>query len=985
MSVLIVAGEAFRNALAWICLRGAIACFAALVLWWTGKVASAPISKFWRKLTAVGRAVVCAMLLIGVIYGGSKTNDPPRSAGAPTEEREPGLGYGQQAGRRDDGGLRGGTAAVTPEDIMRGYRAESVATNAAPFAPLPSNAVEYARWSQRGGRETWFPLDLGDFVFPLGTNRINRLRVLSGGMVETFPALNGPGFICAAREHASLVPGVSGFWSADAEDGAKVLRWTSVFAERDCTEGYDADIRLSADGDFTTRSNDVETVYRRINPDDWDDDGIHNERDLNPTSCDGDFFGVGNALSANANPDAYYWLDLSVTGLLGVATVRVTCDGASDLGDHLVIARTNQVCHIPLLAGATYAVESDLPMTYSAVSTEHAEIVTNSENRLTVSLPLELYFERVQMRSGGGAGDALTANYALHSSPIDVGASLASLSGGCCSCETNAFGFAWLCSENCLCDGEHWLSAVAAWDGYYRAFSWYGPCSCTMYEPEPSTFTGDGISLSIEMPSTFIANDDDDNDNGSVDAEPPFADKDDEIAEGHVSFSSISPTSGAVKLQRLTGLEQDTNGTRRVYADRSGLSPINEGHEYAVSGSSSLYRDFFVNPAVTSSHYQDGRVRVLWKPNSGGRSAVSKRFTIVEPTAEPITDESWSLADFAGDGRLHTYLYNPCAVVVGKTATFKVDVLPEDYPDSKIVWTTNMCEGAVNFVGSNVNTGRVVTVEGVSAGSLFLMVNIGDSESLPPFFMVNVVEKSTVKLRAWIIGNGSQWAQREDVVSNMVSDANDIYSQVGIKVELVEPIVKTNIVAAFVASYDGGIVDKWNVNQIVGLNSGTDGLECYFIDQFEDSEAVACNSPSGIVMTAYADGNSLAHEIGHAFGLRDIYVSNARHTNEIVSLKALSKLDRPMYDNMNSDWNGGCSGHGDGGVRYYAKNLEMADIVGRLLMNGVTGANGRDIPFGDVYGVWYDGDGKHDSDWHVGKVKIGFFNGNIINLHPVHQ
>lgn len=80
--------------------------------------------------------------------------------------------------------------------------------------------MEYARWSQRGGRETWFPLGLGDFVFPLGTNRINRLRVLSGGMVETFPALNSPGFICAAREHASLVPGVSGFWSADAEDGS---------------------------------------------------------------------------------------------------------------------------------------------------------------------------------------------------------------------------------------------------------------------------------------------------------------------------------------------------------------------------------------------------------------------------------------------------------------------------------------------------------------------------------------------------------------------------------------------------------------------------------------------------------------------------------------------------------------------------------------------------------------------------------------------
>ena len=93
--------------------------------------------------------------------------------------------------------------------------------------------MEYARWSQRGGRETWFPLGLGDFVLPLGTNRVSRLRVLSGGMVETFPALNGPGSVCAAREAASLVPGVSRFWSADAEGGAKVLRWDGVFAERD--------------------------------------------------------------------------------------------------------------------------------------------------------------------------------------------------------------------------------------------------------------------------------------------------------------------------------------------------------------------------------------------------------------------------------------------------------------------------------------------------------------------------------------------------------------------------------------------------------------------------------------------------------------------------------------------------------------------------------------------------------------------------------
>ena len=77
-----------------------------------------------------------------------------------------------------------------------------------------------------------------------------------------------------------------------------------------------AQIVLWPSGDFLTRSNDVETVCRRVNPDDLDGDGIHNERDANPTSYDGDFFGVANALPTNANPNAYYWLDMSATGAL---------------------------------------------------------------------------------------------------------------------------------------------------------------------------------------------------------------------------------------------------------------------------------------------------------------------------------------------------------------------------------------------------------------------------------------------------------------------------------------------------------------------------------------------------------------------------------------------------------------------------------------------------------------------------------------------
>ena len=81
---------------------------------------------------------------------------------------------------------------VSAEDILRGFRLEEIVTNDEPLCDMPIDAVEYAPWRQRGGRETDLRLNLGGFVFPYGTNAINRFRVLSGGTIETFPKLNAP-------------------------------------------------------------------------------------------------------------------------------------------------------------------------------------------------------------------------------------------------------------------------------------------------------------------------------------------------------------------------------------------------------------------------------------------------------------------------------------------------------------------------------------------------------------------------------------------------------------------------------------------------------------------------------------------------------------------------------------------------------------------------------------------------------------------------
>ena len=193
-----------------------------------------------------------------------------------------------------DGGA-GQQVVVTQEEIAQGWRLESVTTNDAVSYAMPTNGVEYMPWSLGGGYEAHFPLDLGDFAFPFRTNVVRRVDVVSGGMVESLPRqLVGGQYsstmsISAAREYASIVPGVGRFWWADTvaterdpPNRVKLVTWENVYAGRDHTGQYNAQIELCGDGNFITRSNNVERVYRRVLPCDLDNDGLPNTIDPAP-------------------------------------------------------------------------------------------------------------------------------------------------------------------------------------------------------------------------------------------------------------------------------------------------------------------------------------------------------------------------------------------------------------------------------------------------------------------------------------------------------------------------------------------------------------------------------------------------------------------------------------------------------------------------------------------------------------------------------
>ena len=325
-------------------------------------------------------------------------------------------------------------------------------------------------------------------------------------------------------------------------------------------------------------------------------------------------------------------------------------------------------------------------------------------------------------------------------------------------------------------------------------------------------------------------------------------------------------------------------------------------------------------------------------------------------------------------------------MAVGDDAYFRVQVSPTAFPDSEIVWANG--DGRIEFVGGN--TGRSVHVRGVSAGETTLEVIIGGRTQQAPTFPLRVVTPQTSKITAWIVkDNLGNMPRYENDVLAMIAPLNDIYRQVGVSFYL-DSVTVTNIPGAYSLLYDSTTNDVWNFDRLVDIGHGTGGIECYFVNDLfcADGSAgpVGANSSGGIVLTARADVRTLAHEIGHAFGLRDIYVS-AREKDEGVSgedakdVGLVAMVSTCALD----DWNGGCYGRGDPGSRYYQDGTRMFSIIPRLLMYGVAMEDGRrDLTIGNVDGVWYRGDGT-SREWYDSDAPVGFFKNLDRKESPCHE
>ena len=198
----------------------------------------------WRSLTALGRVAVCAFLLVGVIYGGGKTNSvnnlPPQMMPVPQ------LGSGL---------------------LLTGLPMNGILTNVMNLVQAQATCAERksANWNVRGAWKDsfWLPFEDG-WVFPWGTNHLSGVEVVSYGQI--WPTPFDTNAVVSAGLPFEIVRGLTTFGYEFTPSNSYRFVWTDAAINRDTNNLVTAALELFRNGDLSITTNGVAAYLPRELP-----------------------------------------------------------------------------------------------------------------------------------------------------------------------------------------------------------------------------------------------------------------------------------------------------------------------------------------------------------------------------------------------------------------------------------------------------------------------------------------------------------------------------------------------------------------------------------------------------------------------------------------------------------------------------------------------------------------------------------------------
>ena len=954
--------DAFRNGLMWIGLwaLAALAVCALLLL--------APKRKQVRPVFARIPPVQCVVLLVVMavctLFSGKNTNSPPAGIMSPILPPLP----------------QTVVQIFTEDEIAQGYRLESVTTNDAVSYAMPTNGVEYAPWTLGGGYEAHFPLDLGDFAFPFRTGVVHRLDVLSGGMVESLPRLRAGSplsqyssmmSICAAREYASIVPGVGHFWWADTAGTArpeaapyrvKLISWENVFGGRDRTGQYSAQIEFHDDGNYITRSNNVECVYRRVLPFDLDNDGLPNDIDPAPEmplvpsarnqseawataafpSNAVEIAAMGGyaawAAARGADPDRRL-VSLGIAfddgsawpTLLDFGGVPVVADGGAELSFAIDCGAKVSFSLTSGRLGSVTVTATDPPTRSGEglATTESSEIqgISNYPHERTVG---DVTVHLDDPRTGWLRRIAVVSvepTWLPHFFPGDTAGLEATVS----DCHSNAYlGCTWHGGAGITFSQEHSLSTTVTYD-----------------PDEPDTWATNGVDLITQFVGYTLTN--------------------------HVHFTvgttNEPNTELSISCPHVMFLNDLSNGKRaeRVYSVSLLLSgPHGIGGHVSITSVSGaelrlFYDDALLEPATNSISFHvpddglyetttnlylacttlgNGMLRAEIVLDGGEIKTASAACRVIEPLRRFVMTEQTS------DGRF----FNPSCLVWGTNAALKVGVNTgmASFSPEEVRWSVVSGPGMV-FPTNGLQTVLTPTAD---SGTVIVEARFNDDE-IQPRFVLPIVSPMTINVRAFVVEPPESlkvlgWG--DDKINRQITTANEVFTQVGIRFLLLgiehgvgsstDWIVqdKETIVGSNGAKYK---VLSAQANALFS-NSPTNipDIAIFFTGGIKSRRNVkAFRHHKWIVVGREASLSATAHELGHVLGLDDCYIMTA--ADELI-VNGDKPVKRGDFSTSGQDW------WRESGRGFYSIADELEAIAEQMLMYGEDAANGCDIP-----GQWF--------------------------------